>query len=67
MITVLSGLISQIVEHLLGSEVLASNFLGIHEALTDGEQLVLAHLDHLRQFAFFLIEPSILFLLLAEL
>ena len=66
-ITVLSGLISQIIKHLLGSEVLTSNLLGVHEALADGEELMLAHLDHLRQFAFFLIEPGILLLLLAEL
>ena len=55
MITVLSGLIAKIIEHLLGSEVLASNLLGVHEALTDGKELMLAHLDHLRQFAFLLI------------
>ena len=67
MITVLSRLISQIVKHLLWSEILTSNLLSVHEALADGKELMLAHLDHLRQFAFFLIEPCILLLLLAEL
>ena len=67
MITVLSGLIAEIVEHLLGSEVLTSNLLGVHETLANGKELMLAHLDHLRQFAFLFIESSILLLLLAEL
>ena len=33
--TVLSGFVSQIVEHLFGAKVLAGNLLGIHETLTD--------------------------------
>ena len=66
-ITVLSGLITEVVEHLLGAEVLTSDLLGVHEALADGKELMLAHLDHLRQFAFLLIEPSVLLLLLAKL
>ena len=66
-LTVLSGLIAQVVEHLLGAQVLTSNFLGVHESLSGGEQLVLAHLNHLGQFALFLVQTSVLLLLLSQL
>ena len=36
MLTVLSSLVSQIIEHLFGAEVLTSDFLGVHESLANG-------------------------------
>lgn len=64
---VLSGLIAKVVEHLFGTQVLTSNFLGVHQSLSGREQLMLAHLNHLGQFALFLVETSILLLLLSQL
>ena len=53
--TVLSGFIAQIVEHLFRSEVLTRYFLGVHETLSNREELVLEHLDVLGELALFLV------------
>ena len=42
-------------------------FLDIHEALPDRKELVFLHLNHLRQFSFFLIKSGIVFLFLSQL
>lgn len=67
MLTVLPGLISQVVEHLFGSKVLTGNFLSVHQALAHGKKLVFTHLNHLSQLALFLVEACVLLLLLAQL
>ena len=66
MLAVLSGLIAQVVEHLLGPKVLTSNFLCVHQSLTHREELMLAHFDHLGQFTLFLVQARILLLLLSQ-
>jgi hypothetical protein len=66
-ITVLAGLVTEVVQHLLGAEVLTSDFLGVHEALPYRQKLVLAHLYHLSEFALLFIEASVLLLLLSKL
>ena len=65
--TVLARLIAEVVQHLLRAQVLASNLLGVHEALPNGEQLMFAHFDHLGQLAFFFVQTSVLLLLLSQL
>lgn len=67
MLTVLPGFVPQIVKHLLGAKVFASNFLGIHKALADGKKLMLAHFNHLTELALFLVEAGILLLFLTQL
>ena len=67
MLAVLSGLIAQVVEHLLRAQVLPSNLLGVHEALTHREQRMLVHLNHLGQFTLFFVETGVLLLLLTQL
>lgn len=67
MVTVLARLVPQVVEHLLGAEVLTGCLLGVHQALPDRQKLVLVHLDHLSQLPLFFIQAGILLLLLAKL
>jgi len=54
-ITVLAGFVTEVVQHLLGPEVLTSDFLGVHKALPHRQKLVLTHLNHLSEFALLLI------------
>ena len=66
MLAILSGLIAQVVEHLLRAKVLTSDFLCIHQSLSHREELMLAHFDHLGQFTLFLVQARILLLLLSQ-
>lgn len=66
-LTVLSRLIPQVVEHLFWSEVIPVHLLNIHEALSDGKELVLTHFDHLSQLTLLLIQTGVILLLLSQL
>ena len=66
MLTVLTCLVAQVVEHLFGAEVLTGDLLGVHEALTHGKKLMLAHLNHLCELTFLLVKTSILLLLFSK-
>lgn len=65
--TVLSRLIPQVVEHLFWSEVISVHLLNIHEALSDGKELVFTHFNHLSQFTLLFIETGVILLLLSQL
>ena len=67
MLTVLSCFVAQIIEHLFRSEIITSDFLGVHETLTSRQKLVLAHFNHLCKFTLFFVEASILLLLFTQL
>lgn len=64
---VLSRLVAKVVEHLLGAEVLTGHLLGVHEALSDREELMLVELNHAGQLALFLVQTGVVLLLFAEL
>ena len=64
---VLSRLVPQVVEHLLGAQVLSGHFLRIHETLSYREELMLVELNHGSQLTFFLVQTGVILLLLAEL
>lgn len=66
-LSVLAGLISQIVQHLLWTEILTSDLLSVHQALSHGKELVFTHFNVLGQLTLLLIESSILLLLFSEL
>ena len=64
---VLSCLVAQVVQHLFGTQVLTGHFLGVHEALSHREELMLVEFDHAGQLAFFLVQTCVVLLLFAEL
>lgn len=64
---VLSRLVAQVVEHLFGTQVLPGHFLGVHEALSNREELMLVELNHAGQLTFFLVQTCVILLLFAEL
>ena len=64
--TILPRFISQIVQHLFWSEILAGNFLCIHQSLSHSEALMLVEFNRLGQLAFFLVEAGVLLLLFAQ-
>ena len=66
-LSVLSGLVSEIFEHLVRSKVLVVNLLSVHKSLLDGQDLLLVELDHVGQLSFLFVELGILLLLFSEL
>lgn len=67
MLAVLACLISQVVQHLLRTEVLTGYLLGVHKPLAYRQELVLIHFNHLRQLTLLLIQACVLLLFLSEL
>jgi len=66
-LSVLSCLISKVLEHLVRAKVLARHLLDVHHTLLDGEHLLLIELDHVSKFSLLLVQLGILLLLLSKL
>ena len=66
-LSVLAGLVAEVVQHLLWGEIIPVDLLDVHESLSHREQLMLTHLDHLTQLPLLLIESCIVLLLLPQL
>ena len=66
-LSVLAGLVTEIVEHLLGGQIIPVDFLHVHKSLSHREQLVLTHLNHLTKLPLFLVESGIVLLLFSKL
>ena len=66
-LTVLAGLVAQVVKHLFWADVFARKFLLVQQALASRQHLILNNFDGLREFALLLAELGVLFLLFAQL
>ena len=66
-LSVLTGFTSEVLKHLVWSKVLVGNFLGVHESLLDGQDLLFVEFNHIGELSFFLVQLCILFLLFPEL
>jgi hypothetical protein len=56
----------QVVQHLLGADVLTRLFLDVHEALAGRKELMLRHFKTVGELTFLLTESGVILLLLAE-
>jgi len=66
-LTVLSGFVLQVAEHLLGAQVVTGHLLRVHVLLANRQNLVLHHLDVLSELALLFVQAGVLLLLLAQL
>lgn len=65
-LSVFPGVVSQVLQHLVWAQVLVVDFLGVHQSLLHGEDLLLVELNHVGEFPLLLVQLSILLLFLSE-